>query len=245
MKRSVKATVVRSVRRVVTWQPKRQGHTPLDIEELISPLRYDVLVRADFFRFLRSRPTGESDESLLGAAWDEPYAVWFREVAMARFRPWVLKDPKLLSENFAERVLASRALLASFQSRGFDRSSPVILRVTSGERQTDTGAVVTRTVHVGDGGHRLALLMQADSPLLPDMYRLDPRPTPLIDNTAVLLGPLHLSEEAYASFIAKGYGVRGCSDLTTLQRRLAGDPARAAELASVLNAHARFRSEVR
>jgi hypothetical protein len=246
MKRSAKATVMRTVRRAVTWQPKRAGRAALDIEELISPLRYDVLVRADFFRFLRARPEDESDRSLVEAAWGEPYAVWFREVAMARFRPWVLKDQQVMQQSFGERVFASRVLLNSFQSRGFDRSRPVTLRVTSGDRRTDTGAVVHRTLHVGDGGHRLALLLQAGQPLAPDMYRLDPRPVPLIDNTAVLLGPLHLTDADYGSFIAKGYGVPPCSDLARIQQQVAAaDPARAAELASVLDAHSRFRSEVR
>lgn len=244
MKRSARATVIRSARRALTWQPKRRGRRAIDIEELISPLRYDVLVRARFFRFLSARPEGESAEAVVAAAWDEPYAVWFRDVAMARFRPWVLKDEAVLQECFTERVLASRNLLASFNSKGFDFSCPVTLRLTRGPQTTDTGAVLTRSVHVGDGGHRLALLLHSGSQLLPGMYRLDPRPVALIDNTAVLLGRLGISEAEYLEFLGKGYAA-SADDVTGLLRAVdAADPVRGAELASVVAAHQRVWSGV-
>ena len=240
VKRSAKATAKRTVRRAVTWQPKRAGQEPIRVEQLISPLRYDVLVRAQFFQFLAGRATGESDTQLVDAACHEPYAVWFREVAMARFRPWVLQDPAALRASFAERVLASRALLRSFTSKGFDARKPVTLRLSTGVQTTDTGARVSRTVHVGDGGHRLALLLHSGSELLPHMYRLDPRPMPIIDNTALLLGPLQVSDADYCAFVAAGYTARSCPDLESLLAVLdQEDAVAAAELRSVLDAHAR------
>jgi hypothetical protein len=240
VKRSARATATRTVRRALTWQPKRRGAQALPVAELISPLRYDVLVRAQFFEFLTHRPAGETADRLVAAAWEEPYAVWFREVAMARFRPWVLKDPVALRSNYAERVLSSRDLLKSFHSNGFIASTPVTLRLTSGVRTTDTGARVSRTIHVGDGGHRLALLLQSGSDLLPHMYRLDPRPMPLIDNTAVLLGPLGIGDADYCSFVGAGYGRHGFSDVQSLLAAVAEEDAVAgAELGSVLEAHAR------
>lgn len=246
VKRRASATVARSLRRAVTWKPKKAGDRVIDIAELISPLRYDVLVRAQFFAFLQERPAGESDAALVTAATTEPYAVWFREVAMARFRPWVLEDPHLLRESFGERVLSSRALLRSFQARGYDPSSPVTLRVTSGVQRSDTGAPIRRTVHVGDGGHRLALLLQAGSALEPSMYRLDPRPMPLIDNTAVLHRALGLSDTAYLAFIARAYTPDPVPDLTTLRAVVAAQgPESRAELEGVLAAHGRDLSAVR
>ena len=240
MKRSARATATRTIRRALTWQPKRQGDGPLEVAQLISPLRYDVLVRAQFFEFLTHRPAGETADRLVADAWEEPYAVWFREVAMARFRPWVLKDPVALRSNFAERVLASRDLLKSFDTNGFDARTPVTLRMTTGVQATDTGARMSRTVHVGDGGHRLALLLQSGSALQPHMYRLDPRPVPLIDNTAVLLGPLGLSDAQYCAFVEAGYGRHGFRDVHTLLAAVAAEDAVAgSELCSVLEAHAR------
>lgn len=245
VKRRASATVARSLRRAVTWKPKRSGDRAIDVAELISPLRYDVLVRAQFFGFLAARPPGESDDALVAAALSEPYAVWFREVAMARFRPWVLQDRALLRENFAERVLASRALLTSFESRGYDPSKPVTLRVTSGGQRSDTGVRMHRTVHVGDGGHRLALLLQSGSALEPSMYRLDPRPMRLIDNTAVLHRALGLTDAAYLTFVARGYTRGECSDLLTLREAAAARGSESlAELEGVLAAHGRDLSAV-
>ncbi len=240
MKRSARASATRTLRRALTWQPKRRGVDPIRIPELISPLRYDVLVRAQFFDFLSARPSAESADQLVAAAWDEPYAVWFREVAMDRFRPWVLKDPAALRANYAERVVASRDLLKSFTTNGFDARTPVTLRLTAGVQTTDTRARVTRTVHVGDGGHRLALLLQSGSDLHPEMYRLDPRPMPLIDNTAVLLGPLGVSDADYCAFVQAGYARHGFSDVQSLLAAVSEEDALAgAELRSVLDAHAR------
>jgi hypothetical protein len=240
VKRSGKATAARTVRRAVTWRPKRRGDRAIRVAELISPLRYDVLVRAQFFEFLAGRPAGESADELVEAARDEPYAVWFREVAMARFRPWVLTDAGAFQSNFSERVLASRDLLTSFTAKGFDSRTPVTLRVGSGVQVADSGARVSRTIHVGDGGHRLALLLQSGLDLEPDMYRLDPRPMPLIDNTARLIGPLGLGDEEYCRFLAAGYTQAPCQDLQTLCAVVASeDASAAAELRSVLDAQGR------
>ena len=220
------------------------GDKAIDIAELISPLRYDVLVRAQFLEFLATRPAGESDAALVAAAESQPYAVWFREVAMARFRPWVLGDPAALRENFAERVLATRALRHSFAQNGFDPRKPVTLRVTRGTQPSDTGAAIHRTVHVGDGGHRLALLLHAGGMLQPVLARLDPRPMPLIDNTAVLHRALGLSDAAYLAFIARGYTTAPCPDLASLRSAVGADADRATELESVLAAHGRDLSAV-
>jgi hypothetical protein len=262
VRRRASATALRTVRRAVTWRPKQQGREPLDIAALISPLRYDVAVRAQFFDFLAAREQDE-DAAVVEAARHEPYAVWFREVAMARFRPWVLKDDHLLAEGFRERVLASRALLRSFESRGFDARTPVTLRLTSGATVSDTGVSIRGTVHVGDGGHRLALLLRHELPLEPHMYRLDPRPMPLIDNTVRLLGPLRLAEREYLAFLGRGYGLPAAADrgpeatddrrdavpdpLTDPAALLAAvrarNPADAAELEAVLQSHAAARAD--
>jgi hypothetical protein len=221
------------------------GGEVLDIAELISPLRLDVQVRSQFFGFLRQRPDGERDEALVEAAHAEPYAVWFRDVAMARFRPWVLEDPMLFEASFTERVLSARALLRSFESRGYDRSKPVTLRLTPAGTRSDTGVTMHRTVHVGDGGHRLAMLLQAGQALEPTMYRLDPRPMPLIDNTAVLHRRIGLTDEDYLAFVARGYTAHPVEDLAALRSvALAQGPAVAAELEGVLASHGRDLSEV-
>ncbi|MGV8908968.1 MAG: hypothetical protein ACOH1Y_08280 [Propionicimonas sp.] len=185
----------------------------MNIRALISPLRYDVVVRADFFIFLKARLSegARRAEDFGEAALDQPYFVWFRQVAMARFRPWVLEDEDLLHQQFTERVQASIDLWVSFGQNGFDLAHPVTLRAGSGPMPTDSGAVIDRRLHVGDGGHRLALLLaNGVEELGPGMYRVDPRPmAQLIDNTAVLLPAIPVSVGDYVRFLAHGFASRG------------------------------------
>ena len=149
VRRRASATVARSLRRAVTWKEGRRPchrHRRADQPAALRRARPCPVLRV---------PPGEARRGarrgLVAAATTEPYAVWFREVAMARFRPWVLEDPDLLGRASASGC-SSRALLRSFQARGYDPSSPVTLRVTSGVQRSDTGAPIRRTVHVGDGG---------------------------------------------------------------------------------------------
>lgn len=243
MKRSPTATLRRTARRAATWRPKTSGRETLSVRELISPLRYDVLVRADLFtQVAEQRAAGRgSDAELVAAARQGPYAVWFEKVAMARFRPWVLQDRDLFEQQFAERVLRSAALWDSFCAGGFDDRHPVTLRGARGGLPTDSGAVVDRPVHVGDGGHRLALLLAAGQDLTPALYRIDHRPmSRLIDNTATLLGPLGLSESEHVAFLAHGYGATGATDAESLLEHVRTHrPERLAELTSVLAAQRR------
>lgn len=248
MKRSAMATLHRTGRRALTWRPKVAGVEPVNIRSLISPLRYDVVVRADFFRFLEellSRGVQRPDE-VASAAREHPYFVWFEKVAMQRFRPWVLADEDMLLQQFTERVHSSMNLWSSFRQHGFDIRHPVTLRSAPGPMSADSGAVVNRRLHVGDGGHRLALLLAGGAEDLgPDVYRVDPRPMgELIDNTAVLLPAIPLTVADYVQFIAHGYaspcsytsfntsGVDGLLEHVRQHR-----PGMLGELEGVLEAH--------
>jgi hypothetical protein len=241
VKRSVSATARRTARRAITWRPKTAGREDVDVASLISPLRYDVLVRAQLFTFLERCGDSrlEDADALVAAARELPYATWFRCVAMARFRPWVLKDPVLLQQQFSERVLSALVLWRSFRSRGFDPAHPVTLRWAAGPLRTDTGLLVDRRLHVGDGGHRLALLLSAGLPLSAALYRVDRRPRrTLIDNTAVLVPALGLDDEEYVRFVSRGYAPTEYTDAASLLHDVrVADARRADELASVVARH--------
>jgi len=246
VKRSPVATLRRTARRAATCRPKTIGSQSLSVPELVSPLRYDVLVRAGLFALVeQQRAAGRgSDAEIVAAAREGAYAVWFEKVAMARFRPWVLQDRDLFEAQFAERVTRSVALWDSFRSGGFDTRHPVTLRGSRSGLPTDSGAVVDRRVHVGDGGHRLALLLAAGQDLAPGFYRVDHRPMDrLIDNTATLIGPLGLTEAEHVAFLAHGYGAGGVSGVTDADSLVdhvrTHSPARLAELTSVLAAQRR------
>ena len=244
MKRSMSATARRTVRRAVTWRPKQRGTEPIDIAALISPLRYDVRVRADLFRMLGERERDEPLEALMPLVRSSAYAVWFARVAMARFRPWVLEDEALHDEQLRERVRTARALYWSFRDRGFDPRYPVVLRSTSRPMESDTGALIRPRIHVGDGGHRLALLLASDGVAAPGTYLVDPRPMPIFDNTARLFGPEDAEGARYLGFIARGYlpaqapVPASADDLVTAVTDVGGAEA-GAEVRGVLDAHRR------
>ncbi|MEO7269238.1 MAG: hypothetical protein ABIW49_08550 [Knoellia sp.] len=237
MQGSVGRGIRRRVRRAVTWRPTRAGTDPVDIAELIAPLRFDVLVRARFLDWLEPRL---DDDPVVVArqASDGAYAVWFRHVEVARFRPHLVGDEKALETAFIDRVGRTATLLRSYLSCGFDACHPVTLRRTSGVQAADSGLVVAKTLHVGDGGHRLALLLRDGLLLQPGMYVVDPRAMPVIDNTSVLVRHLDVGAAEYASFLAPWYVPGPVSSLAELEAAVGeGAPARAAELRAVTRTH--------
>ncbi|MGL5927538.1 MAG: hypothetical protein ACRCY8_01255 [Dermatophilaceae bacterium] len=237
MQGSVRRGVARRLRRVVTWRPRSVGTEPVDIAALIAPLRLDVLVRARFLDWLEPRLDADL-ETVAAEAGHQPYAVWFRRVEVARFRRHLASDPAALEAAFADRVRRTAALLRSYREHGFDRAHPVTLRVTGVRPLSDSGLTVAKTLHVGDGGHRLALLLRDGRPLEPGMYVRDPRPMPVIDNTSLLVGPLGIPADEYAAFLGPWFGEPAVTSLAALESAVAAESAsRAAELRAVIRTH--------
>ncbi|MGL5815919.1 MAG: hypothetical protein ACRCYR_00035 [Phycicoccus sp.] len=242
MQGSVRRGVTRRVRRVVTWRPRSVGTEPVDIAALVAPLRLDVLVRARFLDWLEPRLDAGLDaadlDALVADAHHEPYAVWFHRVEVTRFRPHLVADPAALEAAFADRVRRTAALLRSYREHGFDPAHPVTLRVTGVRPLSDSGLTVAKTLHVGDGGHRLALLLRDGRPLEQGMYVRDPRPMPVIDNTSLLVGPLGIPADEYVAFLAPWYSGSAVTSLAALEAAVAAESAtRAAELRAVIRTH--------
>jgi hypothetical protein len=236
--RSLPATLRRTARRAVTWRPKRDGDQPLDIAALVSPFRYDVVVRASLFDAIAARPVGSSTDDFLDSVAEHPYAVWFREVELRRFYPWVLSDEKAVVAAYRDRVLRAVHTFESFRSRGYDSSRPIIVRTAKSARRSDSGVVAAKTRHLADGGHRLALLLRTTGVLEPHMYRLDPRPAPVIDNTAILVPALGVDQPAYTRFLSRAFVAEAVDDLGELHEQVAAQcPDRADELQALLRAH--------
>jgi hypothetical protein len=215
------------------------GTEPVPLDELLSPLRYDIVVRADHFRFLEDRfDLFERDpDAYVRLAQGHPYFTWYTQVALPRYRPHASGDERRRLAAFRRRVLAAAALWRSFKAAGFDARNPVTLRVAVPAAATATGKVVRRRVHVGDGCHRLAMLVAVGEPtLLPGWYRVRSDPLrSLIDNTSALIGPLGLGREEYYRFLARGYGAGPATGRDEIVRHVAAHtPDRLAELRQVL-----------
>lgn len=227
----------RRVRRAVTWRPLAAGTETVDVARLVAPLRYDVLVRAEFLEWLSAR-LDEDPRRLAAEAEDLPYGVWYRQVEVERFRPHLASDPQARSRAFADRVARTAALVRSFEDRGFDAAHPVRLRHTRRVRPADSGLTVDKQLHVGDGGHRLALLLRAGLDLEPEMYVVDPRPFPVIDNTAVLARHLDLDGSRYAAFLGPWYVGRPVPSVADLVEAVTLEsPDRLPELRAVMARH--------
>ncbi|GAA1882330.1 hypothetical protein [Lapillicoccus jejuensis] len=246
MQRSWPNTVRRTVRRVTTWRPKHAGDATLDVSDLIRPYRYDVIVRASLFdRIDAERPTTDDLPDFAAQLRDHPYATWFREVELRRFFPWVLQDEAEVERMFVRRVGKALAVFTSVERHGFDADRPLTLRRVSLPAVTDSGLPVAHMLHVGDGGHRLALLLRSGVSLAPNMYRVDPRPHQVIDNTALLAPALGLTEEDWATFVGPHFvrtPVTGVDDL--LQAVAAECPMRLEEVEQLSRTHLPARSRL-
>jgi hypothetical protein len=188
------------------YQPGRER---IPIDWLISPLRYDILVRQQYFEVLRERRAlAEEDfDAFLELSRQHPYFTYFTQVAIPSHQPGMMGNDKLVAAAFERRVRASVALHDSFDSTGYDKRRPIILRTGAQIEPTATGKRLARTMHAGDGCHRLAWLRASGVDVLePDMYRmhvaqvLTPR-----DDTALLLAAMTVGRPEYFSFLSLSY----------------------------------------
>ena len=220
-----------------TTSRHKAGTEPVRIDDLVSPLRYDVLVRERFLARLR-QARGDDLATALASPAGTAYLTWFREIVIRRFKPELIGREQAIEEAFAARVQASRDLIESVEAEGYDPGRPIIL--LSGRRiaATATGKQIGRRLFAGDGCHRLALLrLRGVTVLDPGTYRVEiaPRLEPL-DNTTILIPPLGLTRSEYFRFLALTYAPRsGCDSEAELRRHVAAhDPDRLAELDGVL-----------
>lgn len=215
------------------------GREPVDIMRLVSPLRYDVMVRLAFFEqtAARERLVREDFERFLEEVASGPYRQWFERVYCVRFHPELIGRPGRAADAFRERVRRSVALYDSFRKQGFETRTPITLRSGRTIGPSDSGKRVAADLFVGDGCHRLALLLLSGATHLnPEQYRVKIKPsyTP-IDNTLLLLPALGLDERRYAAFVSHAFGTVVHESLAALERDVATRaPERLPELRAIL-----------
>lgn len=207
--RSTLGRLARAVREHVAVR-HRSGEAQVQIDDLISPLRYDILIRERFFEWLLAEPEGAAadPETLARRARGLEYGAWFESVVVPRFMPALVGERKRIDAAFAARVAKSVELRRSFEEHGYDRGRPITLHTGREVLPTATGKRLARRLHAGDGCHRLALLRaRGQQTLEAGDYRLriERRYEPL-DNTAMLIGALGIDRRAYWDFMALSYG---------------------------------------
>ena len=216
----------------------RPGTEALVIDELISPLRYDVLVRSQLFELLAAERAcfDASPSAFVDLARQTDYHTWFRVVAVHAIGIAGQPDAEIEAA-FERRVLRSAALADSVAARGFIPKPPLTVRAT-GAVLTPSGKRLGPRHYPLDGCHRLALLRALGrTELRPGEYRVTSGSGPLLDNTSKLIPAIGLRLDRYVAFVASGYGVdvapgAGIAALVAAVEQ--ARPERAAELASVL-----------
>jgi hypothetical protein len=178
---------------------------PAPIGPLVSPFRYDILLRARHFDFhAQHRELFASDfHAYERRARTLPYFVWFTRASWFAAR----LDGEQLEAAWHARLRDSAALFESFGQRGFDTAHPVVLHAGRRVLPAPTGKRAQRDLYAGDGNHRVALLIAAGQlELLPAQYRVK-RYRSLVpaDTTGFLFGVTGGSWTEYVSFIALGY----------------------------------------
>ena len=186
-----------------------RGTEPVRIGDLVSPLRYDVMIRVRHFELhAERRELFASDfEAYERLVRGEPYFTWFERARVPTWARWLLDDPAAFEEAWRDRLRASAALFASFAANGFDSSHPIDLHAGRRVRETDTGKRIARALYAGDGNHRLALLLAAGKETLsPAEYRVK-RYRSLVptDSTGLLLRETGAAWSDYRPFIELGY----------------------------------------
>ena len=100
----------------LAYQP---GREPIPIDHLVSPLRYDIVVRQRYLELVRERRSlAEEDfEAFMELSRRQPYFTWFTRVVIPnrnpRNRPQVLDDEYVaLQVSYARQVRAARRMTA-------------------------------------------------------------------------------------------------------------------------------------
>ena len=189
--------------------PPTPGTEAIPIADLVTPLRYDIVVRADFFAFLdREADLARTDfPRFLERCMHQPYYRFFTSVVTIRNRRLHNASGPQIAAAFEERVRKSMALQEAFNTSGFDPSHPVTLRAGRSIDATATGKLVDRIGFPADGCHRIALLsMAGQATLAPEQYRIQTTPNlSPIDNTSILVRALGLGPSEYYTYLSRGY----------------------------------------
>jgi hypothetical protein len=220
----------------LAYQPGREA---IPIDQLVSPLRYDIVVREQYFAVLRDqRALAEEDfEAFMELSRQQPYFAWFTQIAIPSHRSELMGDEEGVDAAFERRVRGCIELHDSFESIGYDRRRPIILRTGHQIAPTSTGKRLAQRMYAGDGCHRLACLRAAGVDVLePDMYRLHVAQvlTPR-DDTALLLRVMAISPRDYFSFLSLSYADRELhTEEALLDHVRSTDPDRLPELQQVI-----------
>lgn len=229
------------------WVAPTELADGIAIASLVAPLRYDVLVRRDFFAlYERHRALYRSDAGVfLELVRGSTYYTWFMRSEAVRCKRELLGDAHALDAALVERVHRAARLYEVVATSGFSVAYPITLKTaeqllppTTDRQGPPTGKMVTGRYFLADGCHRLALLMALGYETLPAAYfrvkcfrRFSP-----FDSTSLLVRQLAVPSDEYFAFLSGHYCAphRFCSRQDVVSYVQHHRPALLAELQSVM-----------
>jgi len=186
----------------------------IDIWPLVSPLRYDVLLRRNLLaRLARQTPTADEESDFIDEVRKTTYHTWFFESEVVR-TGLLGRDQAVLEALFDDRVRRVVALFRRLEAAGGSLDEPIVLKTaetilppTTERLGPPTGKPVSSSYFLADGCHRLAYLMLAGRMRLErSEFRVRAyRAFSPFDSTSLLMPRLRLPTEDYFAYLSMGY----------------------------------------
>lgn len=188
----------------------------IEIAKLICPLRYDVVVRRNFFSFYDAhRDLYRSDfDAFAELVRQSSYYTWFAASEAIRCRPYLLDDHDRLWTQFVNQIRKAVVLYEGMENCGFDEQAPIVLKTaeqllppTADRLAPPTGKLVSDRYFLADGCHRLAWLMSRGYTVLPaGFFRVKCfREFSPFDSTSLLAPGLPITASEYFAFLSSRY----------------------------------------
>jgi hypothetical protein len=204
---------------------------------LISPLRYEIYGIREVIRLYREHRALARNDLARFCRLSRGTTLFKWSLGRRRFNR-ENDDPEVISAAYADSVRRTIGLWDAMEAGGFDRRFPIEVRVTDRLLPTETGKHLSARYILGDGSHRLAVLMELGWPVLPpEYYRVrwfrQIRP---FDSTWFITAASLLPEPQYIAFLSEVYGLSArCEErqafLDGVARHL---PQRLAEVRTIL-----------
>lgn len=198
------------------WLEPPELEKGINIASFVSPLRYDVQVRRDFFSFYAThRELYTADfNAFVDLVRQTSYYTWFEKSELIRCMPYLKGNSEGIWTLFLDRVHRAVALYENVMERGFTHQYPIILKTaerllppTTDRLGPPTGKIVSGKYFLADGCHRLGLLMSMGyTVLLPGYFRVQCfREFSPFDSTSLLAHSMLIEPSAYFAFLSSRY----------------------------------------
>jgi hypothetical protein len=144
----------------------------IDIASLVYPLRYDIIIRKEFFCFYQENRATYRDnfEIFFEGAREHVYYQWFTKVLIPRFRPELKGNTAGIDHIYRVRLNKSAALFDAIERHGFNPDYPILPYTGETVLETSTGIKTGASYYMGDGCHRLAYLISTGYKTLPKSH---------------------------------------------------------------------------